>query len=134
MVFASVLQFFVNHGQHVIQLHLGTSIPELLWKPASCSAGARSHCRQVIFDVDPVLHHFFEDYVSFPEWSQTWTYLDYFSQLPMLSGIAAWRSHALQQSQHLCDPVCQVSVKYRQQLLAMPASQSRLVIMSYFWS
>ncbi|CAK9094551.1 AP-5 complex subunit zeta-1 (Adaptor-related protein complex 5 zeta subunit) (Zeta5) [Durusdinium trenchii] len=34
VVFASVLQFFVNHGQHVI------------------------------FDVDPVLHHFFEDYVS----------------------------------------------------------------------
>ena len=34
VVFAAVLQFFVNHGQHVI------------------------------FDVDPVLHHFFEDYVS----------------------------------------------------------------------
>lgn len=34
LVFAAVLQFFVNHGQHVI------------------------------FDVDPVLHHFFADYVS----------------------------------------------------------------------
>lgn len=34
LVFSAVLQFFVNHGQHVI------------------------------FDVDPVLHHFFVDYVS----------------------------------------------------------------------
>lgn len=34
LVFAAVLQFFVNHGQHVI------------------------------FDVDPVLHHFCVDYVS----------------------------------------------------------------------
>ena len=50
------------------------------------------------------------------------------------SGIAAWQSHALQQSSHTCAIMCgyQVSVKYRQQLLAMPTSQSQLVIQ--FWS